>query len=160
MSRPGPRPKPTRVKELEGNPGKRPLPRNEPRPQLPVKRPRGMGRGQRAYWDQHAPELERLRILTGLDVPAMRLMAEHYTFALEAAEILGKEGLIVKGRDGTKKNPAWQALRDATGMYLRLAAEFGMTPSARTRLQLPPEVEQLSLADLLFEAANGGEASE
>ena len=34
------------------------------------------------------------------------------------------------------------------------ATEFGMTPSARARLQLPEEAEQLSLAEMLFQAVN------
>lgn len=153
MSSAGRKPKPTAVKKLEGNPGKRPLNRREPKPKTAVKRPHGLGRGlQRRFWDEHAGELERLQILTGVDVAAFRLMAEHYAIAVQAVGELREEGLTVETRDGVKKNPLAQVFKDNSMAFKAFAVEFGMTPSARTRLQLPEEAEQLSLVDALFQA--------
>ena len=148
----GRKPKPTAVKELEGNPGKRALNKREPKPKTAVKRPWGLGQGeQRKFWDENAPELERLSVLTGIDTAAFRLMAEHYAFAVQAAKELREGGeLTVEGREGPKKHPLLQALRDNSQMFKSYAVEFGMTPSARARLQLPDDAEQLSLADQLF----------
>ncbi|MFO7537597.1 MAG: phage terminase small subunit P27 family [Chloroflexota bacterium] len=142
------------MKEAQGNPGKRPLPKREPKPQTEVKRPWGLGQGeQRKFWDQHAGELERLGVLTGVDTAAFRLMAEHYAFAVQAAKELRAEGtLTVEGREGPKKHPLLQALRDNSLAFKAYATEFGMTPSSRARLHLPPEAEQLSIADALFRA--------
>ena len=154
MSTRGRKPKPTVVKELTGNPGKRPLNQKEPKPQTTVKRPRGLNGLRRAFWDEHAPELERLQILTGVDAPAFRLMAEAYAIAIEAAAELRHDGFTVEGRDGEKKNPVASVWRDNAALFKSLAGEFGMTPSARARLRLPDEAEQLSLADMLFRAVN------
>jgi P27 family predicted phage terminase small subunit len=150
----GPKPKPSSLKRLQGNPGRRPLPTGEPKPKTEAKRPWGLGKGeQRKFWDEHAAELERMKLLTGVDVPAFRLMAEHYAFAVQAARKLHERGdLTVEGREGPKKHPLVQVLRDNSQMFKSYAAEFGLTPSSRTRLQLPPEAEQLSLADKLFQA--------
>lgn len=125
----------------------------EPKPKSKVKQPWGLGQGlQRKFWDEHAAELERLQLLTGIDSAAFRLMAEHYAFAVQAAKELRKEGsLLVEGREGPKKHPLLQALRDNSQMFKSYAVEFGMTPSSRSRLQLPEEAEQLSLADRLFQ---------
>jgi P27 family predicted phage terminase small subunit len=154
MSTRGRKPKPTALKKLQGNPGKRPLNDREPRPKTPVKRPWGLGQGQqRKFWDEHAEELERLGVLTGVDVSAFRLMAEHYAFAVQAAKELREGGVLtVEGREGPKKHPLLQALRDNSQMFKSYATEFGMTPSSRARLKLPDEAEQLSLADQLFAA--------
>lgn len=155
MSTRGRKPKPTAVKQLQGNPGKRPLTKREPKPQTAVKRPHGLGQGlQRRFWDEHAPELERLQILTGIDGAAFRLMSEHYALAVRAAMELHGDSLTVEGRDGPKKNPLVQVLRDQSAAFKSYATEFGMTPSARARLQLPEEAEQLSLAELLFQAVS------
>ncbi len=156
MSTIGRKPKPTAVKKLQGNPGKRPLPQREPKPKTAVKKPRGMGKGLQArFWDEHAPELERLQILTGIDGPAFRLMAEHYALAVQAVQEVREEGLTVEGRDGfEKKNPKATVFRENSLAFKGYATEFGMTPSARTRLQLPEEAEQLSLLDELFQAVN------
>lgn len=163
MSTRGRKPKPTAVKKLQGNPGKRPINKREPKPKTAVKRPWGLGKGeQRKFWDQHADELERLQILTGIDTAAFRLMAEHYALAVQAAKELRAEGtLTVEGRDGPKKHPLLQALRDNSLAFKTYATEFGMTPSSRARLQLPEEAEQLSLADAIFasiqEAVDSGD---
>lgn len=127
--------------------------KRQPKPKTPVKRPWGLGRGlQRNFWDEHADELERIQVLTGVDAPAFRLMAEHYAFAVQAAQELRAEGLTVEGKDGLKKNPLAQIFKDNSLAFKSFATEFGMTPSARVRLKLPEEAEQLSLAEQLFQA--------
>ena len=153
MAKPGRKPKPTAVKNLTGNPGKRALNKREPKPKKGVKRPWGLGQGvQRKFWDEYADELARLQILTGLDVASFRLMAEHYAFAVQAAQELRAEGLTVDGREGAKKNPKAQVFKDNALAFKSFAVEFGMTPSSRARLEikLPEEGEQLSLIDELF----------
>lgn len=154
MAKPGRKPKPTAVKNLTGNPGKRALNKREPKPKKGVKRPWGLGQGeQRKFWDEYADELARLQILTGLDVASFRLMAEHYAFAVQAAKELREEGLTVDGREGPKKNPKAQVFKDNALAFKAFATEFGMTPSSRARLEikLPEEGEQMSLFDELNE---------
>ncbi|NJN53300.1 MAG: phage terminase small subunit P27 family [Anaerolineae bacterium] len=154
MSTRGRKPKPTAVKQVQGNPGKRALNQREPKPKTAVKRPYGLGQGLQArFWNEHAAEMERLQVLTGVDVAAFRLMAEAYAFAVQAATELRADGsLTVEGRDGPKKNPLAQVFRDQATLFKSFAVEFGMTPSARARLQLPEEAEQLTLAEALFRA--------
>ena len=152
MSSRGRKPKPTELKRLQGNPGKRAMNGREPKPKTPVKRPRGLKGIRRKFWDEHAEELERLCILTGVDVPAFRLLLESYSFAIEAAADLRHSSFTVEGRDGPKKNPLVQVWRDNALLFKSMATEFGMTPSSRARLKLPEEAEQLSLADQLFRA--------
>lgn len=138
------------MKRVQGNPGKRPLNKREPKPKSKVKRPWGMRKPAKKFWDEHAPEMERLSVLTGVDAPAFRLMAEAYAFAVQAAEELAEEGFTVEGRDGPKKHPLAQVFRDNAQLFKSFATEFGMTPSSRARLQVPAEAEQLSLADQLM----------
>lgn len=151
MSTRGPKPKPTELKRVQGNPGHRPL-NQSPKPGLSVKKPRGMQPLGKRFWDEYAPELERLQILTGVDSAAFRLMAEHFAFTIQAARELQDEGLTIETDDGIKKNPVAQIFKDNSLAFRGYAAEFGMTPSARTRLKTPVEAEQLSLAEQLFQA--------
>ena len=151
MTARGRKPKPTKLNQLQGNPGKRPTNKLEPKPKTPAKKPRGMSQGAKKFWDDHADELERIQILTGVDTPAFRLAAEHYAIAVQAARELHEAGLTVRGKDGLKKNPLAQVFKDNAMAFKAFAVEFGMTPSARTRLKIEPEAEQLSLADQLFQ---------
>jgi phage terminase small subunit len=64
----GRRPKPTRLKLLTGNPGKRPFNDTEPRPEPVVPEcPPELSELARREWDRLAPELAKLRIVTNLD---------------------------------------------------------------------------------------------
>jgi P27 family predicted phage terminase small subunit len=57
----------------------------------------------------------------------------------EATELVAKTGILVKGRDGGfVKNPALQIQRDAAMVILRCAEHFGLSPSARSRISMPP----------------------
>lgn len=152
MSTRGPKPKPTELKKIQGNPGKRPLNQGQPKPKVAVKKPRGMQPLARKLWDEYAPELARLEILTGVDSAAFRLMAEHFGFALQAAKQMQEAGLTVASDEGIKKNPLAQIFKDNSLAFKAYAAEFGLTPSSRTRLKVAPEGEQLSLAEQLFQA--------
>ena len=54
----GPAPKPTRVRILEGNLGRRPLPTNEPYYEQAIpERPSGMSAGARRIWDSLIGEM-------------------------------------------------------------------------------------------------------
>lgn len=151
MAKRGTKPKPTRVKELEGNPGHRPLNKAEPKPDVTsaATLPYGVTRTARKFHRQYAPLLTRLGILTEADEAAFALMSVHYGIAIDAARELRETGMTIEGRDGAKKHPLTQVFRDNSQAFRQYADEFGMTPSARTRISVD-EAEQMSLADILF----------
>lgn len=142
---PGPAPKPTALKRLAGNPGKRALPAREPEPEriIPAM-PRGLPARARRFWRDHADKLERLGVLTAIDGPAFTMMAIHYDMAWQALEAIKKDGLTSVDENGAvRKHPLLQVLRENSAAFLRYAAQFGLTPSARSRLNIPepPQVD-------------------
>lgn len=174
MSSRGRKPKPTAAKELAGNPGHRPLNENEPKPKASAARtPRGLGQEGSKFWRKYAPALAGLGILTEIDEPALRMAAEHFDIAVQAATELRRErplfdkdgapvfdgdgkqvmvtdGLVIEDKDGNlRKNPLLQILRDNSTALRGYLTEFGMTPSSRSKIKAEPD-EQLSLADILF----------
>jgi P27 family predicted phage terminase small subunit len=67
----------------------------------------------------------------------------------KACEVINSTGILIKGRrDGVVKNPAVQVARDAEATIKAFAQEFGLTPSARTRLKTTEETSS-TLDDLL-----------
>lgn len=157
----GPAPKPTALKKLAGNPGKRALNGAEPQPERVVPAmPRGLPRRAQRFWKSHAEKLERLGLLTAVDGPAFTLMALHYAVALEALEII-QQGLAGQaGEDGTlegaimgglmavdengamRKHPLLQVWRENSAAFRQYAMQFGLTPASRGRLSIPdPAVE-------------------
>ena len=81
----GRRPKPTRLKVLTGNPGKRRMNKHEPKPEPAVPEcPNELGPVARREWDRLASELGKLKILTALDRAALAANCGAYALCAEA----------------------------------------------------------------------------
>lgn len=153
----GRKPTPTAAKKLAGNPGKRSLPVNEPRPSEAMpSMPRGrLSDEAKRFWRGNCEALHEAGLLTAVDGAAYALMATHYALALEAAQVVDEEGISTEDERGlTRKHPLLAVWKQNSEAFLKFAREFGMTPSARAGIRLPDEAEQLTLADALFEAVS------
>lgn len=155
MAKPGRKPKPTELKRLAGNPGKRPLPSRDRQPEpADLKAPKGhLPREGWELWRDLAPRLSKLGLFGELDRQAFEMLCIHYAYAYKAEKVLRREGILAKGSMGQPvKHPSHQVLMDHSKMLLRYATEFGMTPSSLASL-LPTDSSERekSLAELLFE---------
>ena len=154
MAKPGSKPKPSVLKELAGNPGRRPLNENEPKPgpaNLNVPRGRLPKEGARV-WKQLAKPLADMGVLTEVDLIAFEMLCLHYATARQAADVLKQFGLFVRDKDKkSRKNPAAQIFRDNSQHLRAYLAEFGLTPSSRVRIHAIDRVDERSLAEILFE---------
>lgn len=103
----------------------------------------------KAAWHRLVPELDRLGILTVLDHGALAHLCEKEAIAEDAYELIVRDGLVVPGDKGVKKNPAIQIHRDATTELRLLYKEFGLTPSSRSAFDLPDNGEPSAMKKLL-----------
>jgi P27 family predicted phage terminase small subunit len=142
----GPRPIPTHLKLLRGNTGKRPLNKDEPQPEpfTDVPDPPSFVTGYAAdEWWRTATELHRLGLLTKVDVPALAAYCYAFGQWKMAAESLHRmqsgdpvmNGMIIKSKYGDAiVNPLVSIVRKHAADVVRYAAEFGLTPAARSRI--------------------------
>jgi P27 family predicted phage terminase small subunit len=139
----GRKPKPTARKLLEGNPGKRPLPRHEPKPAKPaaLTAPRYLDRLGREAWRTIVPELDSLGLLTVLDAPAIARWCDLWA-RWRRARLKLRDGFT--DAEGRRK-PEAQIVKDCELAMLRIETEFGMTASARTRVQAEPPAPPLAV---------------
>jgi P27 family predicted phage terminase small subunit len=146
----GRRPKPTRLKVLTGNPGKRPLNMNEPRPESAVPEcPVELGPVARREWDRLAIELSSLRILTNLDRAALAAYCGAYAMWAEATEAIQKYGTMVKSPSGYPQQSPYVSIANRQAeIMMRIATEFGFTPASRSRISAPVADER-TLFDIL-----------
>ena len=151
----GPAPKPTVVKMLQGNPGKRALPKGEPKPdagRLPSA-PRWLSDEAKREWKRIAPRLHAVGLLTEVDGLALAMLCEAFAQYMAAKTVVDSEGMLLVSEKGNSyQHPAAGLMTQARGELMKWAREFGMTPSARTRIVVDTGSEEPSLADLLFEA--------
>ena len=146
----GRRPKPTRLKMLTGNPGKRPLNGNEPRPAAAVPEcPAELGSVARTEWNRLVGELSALRLLTNLDRAALAAYCGSYSLWAESMEAIQKFGTMVKSPSGYPIQSPYVAIANRQAeIMMRIASEFGFTPASRSRISTPSKGEP-TLFDVL-----------
>ncbi len=147
MGRRGPRPKPTNLRVIEGNLcGKNPVNRNEPQPAIaPVcpPPPDWLEKLAQEIWREVAPQLWRIGSLTEIDTLQFASYCEVQGLYRQAAEDLKRyaeqdqetHGLLIRNGSGTLvQNPLLHVVNSLRRDALRLACEFGLTPSSRTAI--------------------------
>jgi P27 family predicted phage terminase small subunit len=156
MSAPGRKPKPTGLKKLAGNPGKRPL--NQAEPDFAGSKPRkpyGLPYYASRLWDRLSDVLYHNGLLTEADMPVFEGFCYSFHFMMKAAKILKREGVLVEGRNGDLvRNPADLVYRQNYSQVMKAATEFGLTPSSRSRITAEPQGHEMSLAEQLFKLVN------
>lgn len=139
-----PRPKPTALKLIEGNPGKRPINKNEPMPDKALLIcPYWLKSDKVAYneWNRIVPELYKLGLLTTVDQAALELYCSQYSIYRQALKDISNEGSLTTSniRNGEKALPQVAIAREAAKTIKALCVEFGLTPSSRSRISIPGE---------------------
>jgi P27 family predicted phage terminase small subunit len=139
----GRKPLPTAVKELRGNPGKRALNKNEPKPRAALPRaPRWLDEVGKKKWKTTSRMLYRLGLLTEADVDALAAYCDCHSTMMLAKTAIKEHGVYVSGAQGQNvKNPAFSILETAKAQMKMYQVEFGMTPSSRSRVKLPDKPE-------------------
>jgi P27 family predicted phage terminase small subunit len=150
----GRKPLPSHLKLVQGNRGKRQI-RPESikvEPSLPMPPPHLCDEAK-VEWGRVASMLYALRLLSEADIAALAVYCQAWaTFkrATEALEVMSKgdpltKGLLIKTTNGNAiQNPLLGIANKAAADMVRFAAEFGMTPSARARINAPKGEETQS----------------
>ena len=142
----GPRPIPTHLKLLRGNPGHQALNKNEPQPlqfeNVPDP-PEFLTGYARDEWWRIIEELQRLKLVTLVDINPLAAYCQAFKRWRTAEEMLATmadrdalmNGLIIKSKNGTAvPNPIAVMADKAAAAMVRYASEFGLTPAARSRI--------------------------
>lgn len=100
-------------------------------------------------WDQVVPPLVEAGVVSFIDAPLLTELCSALGVARQARETVEAEGVFVTGaKGGLVTHPAWRVQRDATVLALRIAEQYGLSPSARARLGLS-EMRRRSLYEEL-----------
>jgi P27 family predicted phage terminase small subunit len=134
----GRRPKPTKQKIAEGNPGKRKLNSNEPDPcpEIP-EMPAHLDAVAREEWERVTPQLLALGLISSIDRNALAAYCQTCSQWVDAEQNIQKFGSVIKTPKGYPIQSPYIAIANRAKDQLRqFAIEFGMTPAARSRLSV------------------------
>lgn len=153
MAKSGPKPKPTKIKKLQGNPGKRPLNKKEPKPKQIVKiqsAPRHLDPVAKKEWRRTGKKLIGLGLLTDIDLPAFAAYCQQYSTWVMATEEIKKNGVLSYAKNGFPMQSPFVAIQNKAQVEMRKwLTEFGMTPSSRSRVEVNDEPEKDEFTEYL-----------
>ena len=152
----GRKPKPTELKKLAGNPGRRPLNENEAKIREGKPRcPSHLNDFAKRVWKRVAPLLYESGLLTLIDQDTLAAFCIEVGRSIEAELVVRETSSVIRNSNGNLIVNPWIRIGDrARDAYIRIGAEFGMSPSERSRLIVKIGEKEVSLAELLFEGAS------
>lgn len=141
----GRKPLPRHLKLVKGNPGRRPVPPEKIAPKVSLPNaPDHLSDEAKAEWHRVIGGLFALKLMTDLDVAALSAYCAAYATWKMATTSLGtfakidpiNRGLVIRTSNGNMiQNPLVGIANKAATDMVKFAAEFGMTPSARARIE-------------------------
>lgn len=135
----GRKPVPSNLKVLRGNPGRRPINQNEPKPEpIAPKCPSHLDKIAKREWRRIAPELERIGLLSRIDMAALAAYCQAYARWVKAEKAVQKHGMLIKTPNGYPvMSPFLLVASKAIEQMKSFLVEFGMSPSSRSRINIP-----------------------
>jgi P27 family predicted phage terminase small subunit len=132
----GRKPKPTALKLIEGNPGKRPINGVEPKPPNSVPScPSHLSPTAKTEWKRLAQALNQIGLLTQIDRSVLAAYCQAYGRWVEAERKLAETPPILKTPAGYVQVSPWITISNKqVELMTRLMGELGLSPSSRSRL--------------------------
>jgi P27 family predicted phage terminase small subunit len=131
---------------LKGNPGRRPLNDKEPQPRTdPPRCPQWINKVAKDKWKAIVPELKAMGVLTYVDGDALANYCQIWARWRAAEEFIQRHGDVLPIKDDTgrvkylQQVPQVSIARNLVQVLNRYQQEFGLTPSARTRIHAKPQ---------------------
>lgn len=134
---PGPPRKPTALKLVEGNPGKRPLNKREPKPKGNLYDPPDwLNEAQRKGWE-YAIECAPYGLLKRVDRSTLTAWVVAENLHRQATEKLNGGAMLIKTPNGMPvQSPYLSIINKQAMIMLKAASEMGFTPASRSRVEV------------------------
>ena len=139
---PGPSRKPTALRMVHGTRDKRKN-KNEPQPSGVAQMPDWLCEVAQAEWLRLSGDLFKIGLITKADEVEFAVYCQAYAELQEAEDALVKFGRTQTTKDGFERKSPWLSIRDEAWKRLHQAAQqFGLTPSSRTKIEVPEQTAQ------------------
>ena len=148
----GRKPKPSKLRALYGNAGKRPLNDSEPQPARAVPRcPAHLTKTARTEWHRLVKELDAVGLLTNMDRGTLAMYCQAWGDHVDAQEMIKKTGVVLLNKEGNlHRNPYYFVSNKAVEQMCKLGPLLGLDPSSRSRLHVEPRPEEMSEMEILL----------
>lgn len=159
-------PKPTNLKLLNGNPGKRKISQNEPKPKpIAPKCPKWLDKEAKREWKRLASELEKVGLLTQIDGSIFAAYCQSWSLFVAAQKAINEYQKTENKLTVTYTNtlgasnevplPEIAIAEKALKQLKAFCTEFGLTPASRTRIDVKPLEGKADPMEALLRGAGG-----
>jgi len=160
MGKRGPKPTPTAMLKLRGS-WRGEINKNEPTPEVCIPDcPKELEGNAKDCWEELAPMLVDMSILTVADGKAFELLCVTFSNWKRSEEMLRKHGDVYPIRDANneikylQQSPYVAMARNFGKAFKEMLCEFGLTPSARSRVSTSGD-KQTKTADARMKYLSG-----
>ena len=132
-------PTPTKLKVLQGNPGKRALNRAEPQPRpISPDCPEFLNEGARQIWAGLVDELDTMGVLTRVDESTFAAYCAAYEEAQTLDKFLNEHGLTVTSQQSgyIQQRPEVAIRNKAWDRVAKFGSELGIGAASRSRIEV------------------------
>ena len=149
--------KPTQLKKLAGNPGKRKLPKDEPKLKTAIPTcPAHFEEECRELWDKFGVLLYEMGVITHADSTALEMLITTYREWREADSVIQSRGLSYPtvtqaGSTVYRAVPEVAMRSDAARRLQSLLSEFGLSPASRSKVSAAGDSGADPMEDFLSE---------
>jgi len=145
--KPGRKPTPTNLKLLRGNPGRRPMNAAEPEADSSEPScPSWLDKEAKAEWKRVVASLRGMRLLSKTDRAALAGFCQQWSLFVKTSKLLSDLKELASMQEAKR---VASINSDAYKNYTRICCEFGLTPSARTRLTAPQKPKADKFSDFM-----------
>ncbi len=140
----GRKPKPSHIRLMEGNPGKRPVNKSEPKPASGKPYcPRELSDEAKKEWKRIVSELDDMGLASKADRAALALYCDAWAMWREACDQIAEQGLTTLSPNGHLMQSPYVSIRNNAFKQIKsMLTEFGLTPSSRSRVSVPAKEEE------------------
>lgn len=133
--------KPTHLQIVQGNPSKRPINKNEPKPEAGFKEaPEHFSERARQWYEELCTDLQRMGVMTKVDSRAVEMLIDAYEEYRQLSDLIDRDGFTYTTTTNTgdtliKGNPAVNQRANAWNRVRGMLQEFGLTPASRSKVE-------------------------
>ena len=139
MGKRGPKPLPSHIRTLNGNPSHRPYNEREPKPEVgEPETPKFLNRRAKAVWRKLVEQLLGLGVLSPADGIALEMLCTDIAELEKVFAQLTRTGYLVVDPNSRRirQNPLVGLVAELNKRVMIGLREFGLTPSARSRVEM------------------------
>jgi len=151
MGKRGFQPAPTKLKVLHGNPGHRPINKDEPKPKpIMPKCPSWLDKEAKKEWRRIAPLLQGIGLLTEIDGTALSAYCRDYSKWVQSEKELMLHGMLIKTPNGfIQQSPYVSIANNLMKLMNSYLDRFGMNPSSRSGIKIKEESHEDEFEEFL-----------